>query len=441
MDHGSATTIIYDDDEIRVMWSPGSSDFVLLTFGDLVNLARDQRFFADVPVKKSEIATIGVMAKRANWYPSDSVHKASGVILDKVSGYETRVTYGGSMGGYAAVKFSRLLGASHVISLCPQWSIDPAECQGTGPGWDYFIPTMSGMGIRPGDVAGEVFVFSDAFEKLDMFHCQMIIENYPGTHFINVPHVEHGVTMVFAGTVNLLELIDACRACDITALRRISRRTRKSHWIWQRWMLSYAIRKLPRVGIHFLSHPDRRDLLRENWRYFPHILSHLASTVGAGRAIAFYEGFWSLLPGPVEQQMVCAYLVGVTGGRIGITTKHVSWLIYDLSENKVLHTGASPNPWEIQVEAELLDTAAALFVTVGGTRFRLSVNDKGWLDVPAIKGRGEFGFLFQIRPDEDGQFAISQGGQYLCAEPGGEVICNRNKVADWERFRFGPLPR
>jgi hypothetical protein len=441
MNPGSAQIVLYDDEEIRVIWSPGSSDFVMVTFGDLITLARDDRFFADVPLKKSGIPTIGVMAKRGHWYPSGCLHKASGFIRAKIDGYKTRIAYGGSMGGYAAVKFSGLLGTSHVIALCPQWSIDPAECRGVDCGWgNYFLPAMRGMGIRAEDVAGEVFLFADALHARDMFHCRRIIENYPNTHFVNVPIVGHHVTTVFAGTGNLLHLIDACRTCDIAALRGFSRLTRKSHPIRLREILPHAIRKFPRLGIRLLVDSDHHTLLKEHWRYSPYILSHLANTVGSGRAISFYEKVWSLLPGPVEQQLICAYLVGAIGGRVAIVTTHLSWLVYNLSENRVLHKGAPLDPWEIPIEAKLLHSAAVLFVTVGGTEFRLSANDDGLVNVPAIKGQVDKDVPFNIRPGENGRFAISHNGRYLSAEnPGGRVTCSRDTAQGWEMFRFGPL--
>jgi hypothetical protein len=440
MDHRVVTTIVYDDDEIRVIWSPGSSDFVLITLGDMITLSDGQRFFADVPVRKLGIAAIGIMAKRISWYPSENLRKAASVILYIIGTYETRMIYGGSMGGYAALKYSRLLGASHVIALCPQWSLDQAECRGKYPGWgEYFTPSMSGMGIRPKDVAGEVFIFADALEKTDMFHCRMIIENCPPAHFINVPHVEHHVTTVFAGTVNLRELIAACRVCDITALHRISRRTRKSHFYWERRIFHHAIRRSPRIVARFLVDAGHDEVLRENWRDFPYIFRHLARTGGARPAIAFYERFWPLLPGPMEQRLVCAYLAEATGARIAIATTHSSWLFYDLCENIVLHDDAPDKPYRIAVEVDILDTGAALFVTVGGTRFLLTVNERGVLEVPRLGHVGEGCFRFGIISDGHGRFTISHGGRYLSAEPGGVVICDRDTVAEWEKFRFAPL--
>lgn len=441
MDEDGETTIVYDDDEIRVVWSPAPSEIVLITFGDLYTTAHEHRFFADTPLRKSGIAAIGIMPKRGNWFPSGSLQRASAAIVERTRGYATRMTYGGSMGGYGAIKFSRLLGATHVIALCPQWSIDRAECRGYDLGWtEYFEPAMRGMGIREHDVAGRVFLFADTHDVWDRLHCEMIRENCPGAQLINVPVAQHQVTSVFAGTANLLELIDACRDGDLTRLRRFSRRTRRRHPIWQARILRHALRRLPLLGTRLLAGVDHRALVQDDWRCLPPVLSHLAAgAAGATRAAAFYEEARALLPGPVEQHLVCAYLAGIAGGRVAVATAHGSWLVYDLSENVVFHRAARLAPWQMPVEIAFADAAATLFVTIGGTRVHLGVDAAGWLAADTTQQPGERGFAFEIARGGAGEFTIRQGGRYLSAEIGRAIVCNRGGAGNWETFRFSLL--
>ena len=44
-------TVIYEDEQIRVLFWKGSSDRVVITFGDLISLAKETRYFADTPLK------------------------------------------------------------------------------------------------------------------------------------------------------------------------------------------------------------------------------------------------------------------------------------------------------------------------------------------------------------------------------------------------------
>lgn len=159
----------------------------MITFSDLYTRADGRRFFADIPAIKADLACIGVVAKRGNWYPKHNLEAAASVILDHIRGYESRILYGGSMGGYAAIKYSALLGATQVIAFCPQWSIDAEECKDiVNPGWqEYFSETMRGMGVKAQDIGGRVFVFSDKYQNVDNFHYQMLAKHSSSIEFIS----------------------------------------------------------------------------------------------------------------------------------------------------------------------------------------------------------------------------------------------------------------
>ncbi len=46
------------------------------------------------------------------------------VILPIIQRFKNIVGYGGSMGGYAAIKYSNLLNMNRIIAFVPQYSID-----------------------------------------------------------------------------------------------------------------------------------------------------------------------------------------------------------------------------------------------------------------------------------------------------------------------------
>jgi hypothetical protein len=432
------TTIIYEDDEIRVLWSPGNLPFLVITFGDLITLADGHRFFADDPLKKSSVPAVGVVAKRGNWYPSESIRKAVEKIQSRAATYLTRVVYGGSMGGYAAVKFSALLQATHVIALCPQWSIYPAECEGVNPGWEsYVVPEMKGMGIRAQDVEGEVFLFADAFNAQDLFHCRKICENYPGANFISVPLVDHHVTTVLAGTKNLMQIIEACCAGDIDQLKQISHRTSRRHPIKRQRLLRYTMQKLPRLGLRFLATTDDKSLLQQHSDYFYSVISYLATSCSSKKAIAFYERIRPVLKTPTEQQLVCSFLVGVVGGQLSIITTHGSVLIFDLSKSELHHKSLPLEAWELLVQVMLNDTSATFFVVVGGTSFSLVVDNLRPQGFLLVTGRPSEDSIVKIMPRDGGLFTISLNDKHLCAALWtSRVFFDRDDAKDWEMFRF-----
>ena len=162
VEDNASPTVVYDDDHIRVIWAPGRSSYVLVTFSPMTSLVDGSRFFCDVPVQKLGVNCLGFMPKKPNWYPAKSMIKAVAAISVILARFPEVVSYGGSMGGYGAIKYSALLGATSVIALCPQWSIDMSECEGKHPGFQsWYDPSMKGMAVRPVDVCGKVYVFYD----------------------------------------------------------------------------------------------------------------------------------------------------------------------------------------------------------------------------------------------------------------------------------------
>lgn len=69
--------VIYEDEQIKVLFWSGNSERIVVTFGDLISLAKETRYFADTPLKKLGLSSIGFMAKRGNWFPQQSMHLAA----------------------------------------------------------------------------------------------------------------------------------------------------------------------------------------------------------------------------------------------------------------------------------------------------------------------------------------------------------------------------
>ncbi len=245
--------IVYEDDDIRAIWHPGASDFLLVTFGDMVTCTQDMRFFADGPVMKSNLSCLGLVAKRPNWYPPESMRHLLERIADDIAPYQTRITYGGSMGGYAAIKYSRLIGATHVMSLCPQWSINPADCSKQYLPWgDYYVPDMREMAIRRADISGRVVVFSDSRFEVDAYHRDQIAREWPDLIAINVNSSDHHVTSVFAGSQNLHDLIFAVRYLQPDNILSVANALRRRSLFRDEIVMRRATPRYPRLVARIL---------------------------------------------------------------------------------------------------------------------------------------------------------------------------------------------
>lgn len=442
MEAPPTTRIVHDDEEIRVVWHPGQSAFVLITFDDSQCHAAAHGFFADAPARKAGIATLGVVAKRPNWYPRPNMLAARDAMLDLLAPYRLRIAYGGSMGGYAAIKFSRMLGATQVIALCPQWSIDSDECHGIDPGWQqHFVGGMAGMGIRRDDVAGAVFVFADDTDPTERFHRRRIAQAVGAVHGINVPLVGHHVTSIFAGTQNLLELIGGCIAADLPALYRFSRRHRRGSQVWRSAAVAAFIRRWPGQAGALIARQALHDpqILQSDPGYFLTGLRHLLRAGRTAEAMAFYDKCRDAAPDPIAQLQVCAYLGRATGRAVAIETTHRTLLLYRLDQRTCAHRPACPDDLHVPIRAELLGGSAALFVVLGATRFFLGVDDRRNLVIASDGATAGGRYPFQIAPATQGHFTLSFAGRHLSAEPDGRMVCDREAPDRWEQFQFGTI--
>ena len=269
-------SILFEDDELRVIYTPRRSACLVITFGNLNNLANGMDYFAKVPLEKLGYSSIGFMNKHSHWFPAASMQQAMAALASVLEGYANKVVYGGSMGGYAAIKYSAALQASHVLAMCPQWSIDPQECAGWNPGWqEHFVPLLQGMGIQPDDVAGKVYLFCDFHHALDKQHADHIARASQCVQLVNVPFAKHHVTTVLAGSRNLDQLIQACLQGNTTALHRVNRLARRRSDIYKKNALKVAHRKWPHVFVRYLSGKDNRYLFKAKPEFAVYYLGHV----------------------------------------------------------------------------------------------------------------------------------------------------------------------
>ena len=117
--------IIFEDEHIRVIFLKGSSDTLVVSFGDLISRAKGMSINAEKSLIKYEYNVIGIMPKLKTWFPKTSMLQMQQQIQPILEQFEKRVGYGGSMGGYAAIKYSNLLNMQKIVAFVPQFSIDP----------------------------------------------------------------------------------------------------------------------------------------------------------------------------------------------------------------------------------------------------------------------------------------------------------------------------
>lgn len=171
--------VVFEDEQIQVIYRPGSTDYTLVTFTELGFTPGSGQYWARAVCEKRDIACIAFCAKLPNWYPAASM-SAAAVIVAELK-LRVLIGYGTSMGGYAALKYSRLLGLQGAIACCPQISINPALIVGQPQYTTHFRPELhAGMEITSGDLSGNAVVVHDPFFKEDVQHIELLHGSCPG---------------------------------------------------------------------------------------------------------------------------------------------------------------------------------------------------------------------------------------------------------------------
>lgn len=440
--------VIYEDDEIKVLFWEGHSEKIITTFGDLISLANETRYFADTPLKKLGLSTIGFMAKRGNWFPKKSVLLASEKTLPIVSRYTKNIMYGGSMGGYAALKYSKLLQADVVISLCPQWSIDPIECNGNKSGYEsYFEPSMTGMGIIKNDLAGKLFAFYDPRHSNDSFHMRNIRQLGFPIEVIHVPHSGHHITTVLAGTTPISELIEKAETGDLEGLKKAVSTARRASVKRAQMVIEKSSLRHPamsgkliskplhlrKLGLQSATNVDNNILSKIDTEKYPEISLTILNRIIARNKCTIRAQFLSSLRKNIELKSYYCL-----SGKI--KTHHETFVCYDLISAKLVHKPAL----EINTNSSIFKYVSPIRLTSGITTIAVMADDNAYICTLVNRESVQLKPTTEIIEhneyitinEEDGNIRLKMPGVYACANKNGRIEVNRSSASHWENFRI-----
>ncbi|WP_157679352.1 hypothetical protein [Methylovulum psychrotolerans] len=435
--------VLYEDSELIVIWQPGESDYLLITFGDLISLAAGNKFYADTAVTKLGLNCIGFMAKTPNWFPSASMAAAIGQIAI-LRQFSCRVAYGGSMGGYAAIKYSALLGASEVLAFCPQWSIDPNECAGQSSGYEhYFKPSMAGMGIRMEDMAGRICILHDPSYAVDDFHHNQIAAVCKNLASVNVYTAQHHVTSILAGTANLAELITTFIRDDIPHLKHIVSKIRRNSRIRKHILLQKAINRHPLLVHRVLGNAELATKLgvTENNALNSQLFQYF---IAQGKPEKANEVLTRLGPSICRHRINllqealddCARTAMIKTQGI-LVTHHQTVLVYSVFYGILCHKNLNA------LESEKMDLQPIFLVKLSGyevaaiwskNRFlACAIDPHGQVHLKGMEsGKGDD---FIVKEDNSNNgFTLLLKSRYVSAAHNGDILYNKPKALAWEIF-------
>ena len=84
----------------------------------------DRPGFGEAFFRDRSIDAVHVISRENDWYQYPETPIMAAQVAELVSRYERVVAYGSSMGGYAAIRFGGLAGASAALAISPQFSVD-----------------------------------------------------------------------------------------------------------------------------------------------------------------------------------------------------------------------------------------------------------------------------------------------------------------------------
>jgi len=191
----------------KAVFHKGSSDFLLVTFSPRRNNFR--QFWGESVSIKKDITTLGIVAKKPHWYPVDDTSNLISQVLAELPGGCPRIGYGFSMGAYAALKYSKLLGLDATLAFSPQFSIDPNEITDQRFLMHY-LDHNRGMGIQEEDLCPRNFVVLDSSHGLDRKNLQRIKER-GGKKVIRIRifHARHSSVSFALGSQTVSDLLGA----------------------------------------------------------------------------------------------------------------------------------------------------------------------------------------------------------------------------------------
>jgi hypothetical protein len=212
MSSGSESkSLVFDGKYLQALVRRGSSPFVLVTFNARGFRANGRAIWAEPVIRKFDLNAVGFVTRRPNWFPAEDLVPAMAADQPFLDGFEERIGYGYSQGGYAAIRASRPLALTATIALSPQWSIDPTDIIDTRYNKFFDAQANGGMAIAEYDTPARLLLLVDPYHQIDVAHLRRIQEAVGPSEIVSLPSVQHDSVGVVAGSVQFEKMLDAVR--------------------------------------------------------------------------------------------------------------------------------------------------------------------------------------------------------------------------------------
>lgn len=188
----------------------------------------DRKGYGEDFLYASGVSAIHVLGRGDDWYQYPDTLDAMAAVRAHVAGAERVVTYGSSMGAYAALKLADAAGAHAALALSPQYSVDPRRV----PFETRWSADARRLDFQPDIEArtptrAHALVIYDAAGD-DRRHIALFAREMQGD-FVGLRHIHHPATTFLneTGLLGPLVLEFAAGTLDAGAFRRRADRARR----------------------------------------------------------------------------------------------------------------------------------------------------------------------------------------------------------------------
>lgn len=246
--------LVYDGKTVRARLVPQPDCRILaitFTFWQFEQ-SLDSIGFAEELLEEYAIPAVHITAASNHWYQTEEMDDLLEAVARVGADYDRVVTYGSSMGGYAAMLFSGPLRADAAIGISPLFSIN-----GKVSGDTRWFADAQGLTFRHDDMASSANREADAFVLFDPLtpdrgHALRIAACFNHPTLIPLPMGAHPCDVLMVDMRLLKKLILALIAnepVDLRALRRLMRsRRHQSVYYWQNLSEAAAARGRVRLA-------------------------------------------------------------------------------------------------------------------------------------------------------------------------------------------------
>jgi len=132
-----------------------------------------------------------------HWYQPLDLEAFRASVMPILDAYQRRISIGSSMGGFAAIAFAEVIGATQIVAVCPQFSADPMVVEFE----DRWVSDRARIAAHPHKIGStdiECHLIYDPHAALDARHIAMIKERCKNSSSWPLPDSGHPSTFAIA---------------------------------------------------------------------------------------------------------------------------------------------------------------------------------------------------------------------------------------------------